>query len=849
MTHPRLFQLGDQPLYKGGQAATRLEEHSVTFPSGCQVTASLYRVINAATHPELLGSLGDGSLNQVACPETGERMIADVPVVVHDPEFHLLFLVVPEGGRSRDIRCRMEMLAQLAEEEEEPPAYALNFVVEHLPFGPEDLDRYRRSIQLYRQLQDQALHLSYVADAQVVEEQRLRQWAEDLAGVERQLTGRHAMGEAGGLGGEEHQPPLAGLPMAPGVGDAPLDDQTPTVRSRSPYYPEQEEILELTSEEIELVEDVELESVDMPVEGGAKPDLDFEPGRTLASPHGGIASDQELLKEMPAVDVEPTATIDLSTILPGRGVGVLVGDKGVAIYFAVDHGRVKAFLQREPDILLQLHRLPGYPIVSVLLVAQDEAGALLDELICVFDIQGEQDRKILDRLLQKFRLEVHLYDEGAKRVQYLVYERPLEKNLAYILDRAGRWLAEVAPEERDFSRAAGLFTSDGFERIGAQKHGFTASSFAEINSATAARLAVSIVSYWSEAQNFEYLVENRSFPLDYIRQIQRRVIEGAQRFGVFLPYDLRVQAIETELAEDHASLLEQLLSRFTELMERRRSTDLDSVAEAENWDQLLTACTDLGLAVGEQTRELAEKARRRSRQLRSSPGISLTDLKETDEYQRISSITQASDEDLQELLGRGAMTPLVSRELLSRGGETNVLRVIESARFFSEEALEATARILAAGAEQFEPALLMGLGHEIPRTVHLCALAMALAGRAEALCTLFERIHEPRLTQEIPLKEIVALYGRQAIQPLFDAIEERGVTDPLVEVLALISVEQGAEIIAALRENPKPVLLDAAQKMTMVRRRLRERVIRSLSDEEESSDQDPGDEDPSDGEP
>ena len=59
------------------------------------------------------------------------------------------------------------------------------------------------------------------------------------------------------------------------------------------------------------------------------------------------------------------------------------------------------------------------------------------------------------------------------------------------------------------------FNRHGYERIGAQRHNFHRDSFVEIGSVGAARIAVSIVGYWSEQQNFEYLILNRSFPLEF----------------------------------------------------------------------------------------------------------------------------------------------------------------------------------------------------------------------------------------------------------------------------------------------------------------------------------------------
>ncbi|MCA9563767.1 MAG: hypothetical protein KC561_09775, partial [Myxococcales bacterium] len=467
-------------------------------------------------------------------------------------------------------------------------------------------------------------------------------------------------------------------------------------------------------------------------------------------------------------------------------------------------------------------------IVSLLLVARDDTDRLLDELFCVLDVESEEHLDILARLGQDFAVDVHLYDARGRRVQYLQYRKPLEENVDYILEKARQLLSDVDPAERDFSKASKMFASHGYERVGAQRHNFTKDSFAAIKSAGSARLAVSMVAYWSEAQNFHYLIENRSFPLPFFLEIQRRVIQGGIRYGIHLSNELSELAIEWGMAENRVELLAGLVERFAELTSRR-SCELDSMAQSENWDQLLTACVDLGVRVDESVTEIAHAARRRARAGITTPGASWADVLETSEYQRVSSYANASNDTLRGLLKRGGVAPDVSRELLGRGGETNILHVIEAAPVLDEDAILRTARFLAAGAEQFEPALLIGLGRRHRRTIHMCALALATARRVEALPTLFELLHSDRAA-DVPVREIIARYGDSAMQPLFDAIEKFGPTDELIEVMALISIDSGASLIKALKERPSANLLEAAQKMVPVRKLFSSRPIRSVTD-------------------
>jgi hypothetical protein len=110
-------------------------------------------------------------------------------------------------------------------------------------------------------------------------------------------------------------------------------------------------------------------------------------------------------------------------------------------------------------------------------------------------------------------------------------------------------------------------------------------------------------------------------------------------------------------------------------------------------------------------------------------------------------------------------------------------------------------------------------------------LALAMSRRTEALPTLIELLHRPDRVGDLPMAEIIAEFGADALEDVFTAIDARGPTEPLIEVLARISIDAGAKIISYLREHPVPAFLEAAQKMSEVRRRLASRKTRTLDDD------------------
>lgn len=775
----------------GQFAQTRSIEEQVLSPKGVEFTAEVVRVINAETDPDLLTKLGQGSLNSLVCPESKVRFSLDTPVVVHLPQSQMCFLVIPEGQRDNHIKHRIDFLSQLALQDPQPPPYVLDFRLFVLSPDQNLRERLDQAVEV----EAERVRLAALLDAQKQEKRRLEKWAKKLAEEERRLKASSA-------------------PSA----DDPDEDTvvTPTAGvARDPRTPHDTAVDHPVLKEPSLKE--------APTEAKTSADDDVN---MLCSAEIEIIDGPEGLDEFSDTadegNEEDTENPE-DDFLDGLSFGKCLTrfeDGRLQLHFLVQAARLRGFLGRRPSSFIQFHRIVPYPVVSIALVARDESDLLLDELFCAFDIQEESDRGVLESLAKECRYEVHLYDEGHQRMQFLEYSEPFEGNITYLHEQAVLWLEQIPSEERSYETALGLFSSDGFERIGARKHNLLANSFARIKSIGAARISASIVSYWSEAQNFEYLIEKTGFPLEHFRHIQRRVVKAAIRYGIFLPVELRLRAIDEGLAETQAELIEMLIECFAKLLTGGTAAPIDSMAASENWDKLLTACVDLGVTVDLHVRELADTARRRSRRNRVTAKSVQFDLAKTSEYERISSVSQASNEDLQKMLGKGGLAPAVARELLGRGGETNILCVIEGARVLDEEDLQRTARFLAAGADEFEPALLLGLGRVHGRTVQLCALALAMAKRVEALPALIELLHDQTRSGELPIKEIIAEYGSHALPFIFRALEGRGATDELVETLALISVDHGSEIISALRESPKQVFLEAAQKMSKVRREL-----------------------------
>jgi hypothetical protein len=110
----------DEPAYEGRPGRTRRELVHWSTPEGAARSASIPRVVNLGTDPQLRDGLLAGTLHR---GDGGEDLA--VPTVVHDPGARRVVLYLPEPLRHLEIAEKARWLAQLADDHEAPiPRYA-----------------------------------------------------------------------------------------------------------------------------------------------------------------------------------------------------------------------------------------------------------------------------------------------------------------------------------------------------------------------------------------------------------------------------------------------------------------------------------------------------------------------------------------------------------------------------------------------------------------------------------------------------------------------------------------------------------------------------------------------------
>lgn len=260
---------------------------------------------------------------------------------------------------------------------------------------------------------------------------------------------------------------------------------------------------------------------------------------------------------------------------------------------------------------LQLHRLPTYPLLVLLFTIHDVHGEFRDYAFCPFDVEEPQALIFMDMLMQNFALHVYLCNENYQTYRDLQVQLALEPNVEYLLQQARHAKLQIEPGLRNISQAISLFRREEFDRLGQMSHNFSQDSFSDITSPSQARLASGIIAYWSEPDQYDYLVAVKSFPIDYFRSIQKRVLQACVNFGIYMPTHLMKIAVDWNLGHSIPDVLRRMLANFAEVnLNLRQENNLDAWDNLENWQQLFDLCDQFEVPIDPSIEELAIKAQR-----------------------------------------------------------------------------------------------------------------------------------------------------------------------------------------------------------------------------------------------
>jgi hypothetical protein len=671
--------------YQGLLGRTRQEAvHYACGECGALFGSAVYCSVNVASDPELGEQLSKGELNTLTCTRCGAACVPNVPLVYHDPKARCFALLMPEAMRHEELRNRARVLESLMDDPSDIPDYVRHVDV---VFGTSGLlkllDETMEALTPVSAAEDELNHKRRMLEQR---EDELEQREGDLVAREEDLQAKQE-----DLVAQKARIEQAEQELAKGW--------TEVKRER--------EVLQALA--------LELQSRTPPPPPIPAEDQDEE------------EPPEEETEEFERSAAEDRPEDEVNAWRASDDHVRLLHHEGRTILLAKPEGElVERFAAAEPELLVQLTGTPSGPLVTLVAIPTGEKAPGADEVLWwTLDLTRSEHREALEGLADEFVVDLDVYDGESRLVKSREVRAPLAENVRYLLERGQALLEEV--EAWDFAEAVDSYEALGEERLGRKQHNFSADSFHELPTPASTRLALGIVSYWSEPANQDYLILTKSFPLKLWRAIRERVVRRAMEYGLHLSSELSDFALKHHLAKGRKDLLKTCVANFAEVSLRIKPSDLDPTQELENWRLLLADCVKEGVQVEVEIEELAAAAAKRAGVVEdeTAPGGDLSTLTEEALLPLLADRAQRRDAAL-ELCDRGdpRMAEPVHRAVcnMNRG---EVARVIPAMIPFGKDA----ARLFVKGLKHRKSFIRQG-----------CALALGQMKAEEGITSLMEML-------------------------------------------------------------------------------------------------------------
>lgn len=617
--------------YRGPLGATRRETVLFSFPSGVQTPVEVVRSINTKTDPQLARQLLAEELNVARCPKTGDKLTVAVSVIFHDPAERLFVLVLPESDRHRELAARADLYRELAAAPAHPvPAYVrkldvvfgengLRGVLAAREVARNDTRRGRDTLEVMRSelgARERSLD-ARAAELEAFEEElgrltedvdrraeTIAERAAELEALEAELRAREAELEAGddeGDTGERDDPRFnfdrpsdttpSLVPPPAAAADAERADTSPDGgrvegSSTTPFDRIEGGALDDDGEQPEPIEpeeivDDEVVVADQLVEGEV-PQLD-DPGEMGATRVGGQL---DVLIERWIASREPSlAAVDEH----GR----------VRVALATRAETLDGLLSDNLKVMLQLHKLPTYPLVTLSIGTRDGfARGRPRPATLFFDVEDPGDRAVLSELADDFTFQVDLFDTEYLPVRKRTITAGLSANVQYVINAADAMFEAVAPGDRSLSRALIAYDDPSYDRFGREhpeRKEFREDVLSDLEKPSMVRWALHVARRFSTPEGEEYLFLVRGYPLRLWHKRRREVLERAVELGLWTGNTLARIAVSEGVATSRAELVTRLAKGFVTLVDDKALNDLDEDAIRDNWTALTEELRKLGL--------------------------------------------------------------------------------------------------------------------------------------------------------------------------------------------------------------------------------------------------------------
>jgi len=772
-----------QNAYKGSVGQTRTETVHVTNARGDLIAVHVTTTIDAVANPELVERLHADSLNTHAVDGAAPSRI-DVPVVYHDPAAELFVLVLGEAHRHRELDERIALLERLRAERTTVPAYVKDFAVvfggaglrQHLEDkaqhalgvqnASKDAERKRgelatRETELARAQQELARSQTELErqrkehEAASVEQGRQRAELErakgDIARAKAEIERSTAeldrsKAELERMRAEARarviaavQTPAAPAPDVTAIGEAP-EAPGPARAEVSVVEPLTMPVAlaDHTGEHAPIDISTDLHKVEPEAEA---------PESALAS---GIEVDDEPTGNQPIpVGADPLTTETHEVALEGGDPWVDAATKVTTSTFVAKDGVVRLALaagehlarglKGDLDLRVLLHRLPSYPVVTVLVgpASAMRAPSPAQLVVIPLDIAAEADRAVLGSLAKKFELTVDIVTnkQVSRRVRLVA---PLAENVAYILRAADDHLRGITADgetEPSYARARDLVLGAGFDLLGvehAETTEFRDDKLTKLDTAQGLRRSLSIARRFARPSREDYLVCSRGYPLVRWRDLRKNVVQRAVEWGLWMGPELAQVAVSEGFARSRRDLVLKLDAGFETLRKSPAVYDLDGDASEDNAKELAEEARALGVELRTRDRKsnghiMSEDAVVVSGSIeRNTPANGVAKLKTTDE--------------LIGLLDDKTHRVAAASELCDRADARAAAPVVNAVKKMSRaEAVRILGKSVKFGQPAAQP-LMEGLQSSKAFLRHGCALALALLRTEEGTHAVIDQL-------------------------------------------------------------------------------------------------------------
>ncbi|QDG53387.1 hypothetical protein FIV42_22365 [Persicimonas caeni] len=840
----------------------------VTDHNGSVFRAEVYRCVNVTTDPELREALTSGALYEVASPSGEGTFELAVPIQYHDEELELFALVVPEVLRHREFALRSELLDELAAADEELPAYMRAFetvcgvgALEELearyaagdrpraaePGGDlaadggapqqvasdavsdeerQELERARQEVEETRALLEQDRN-QLDQDRQQLDEvaSRIDRERARMDEVERELADERASID-------ELRSELEAMKLN-------LEQERLRLEQGGPISNAEESTQVVTDDQ--FIEVVEHDERSEPVETAAP----HEATELIESPYVDANEASEPVTEVRIERVDeaqfPERFDEVDADPFGRHVAVIDGRvvAGAKVSDEVIEGIAQA---AERSFFVQFDAEANYPVIGLLFAGLDDEQQACASVGWTLDVADSEHELVLNRLGGAVSLQAALYDDAGELRGVWNIAAPLAENVEWIRQRAEKLLTDPDFDAGSYEEVAQAWLEQGDERLGTMRHNFHTDSFAEATTPAQLLLACGIVGFWSTPEKLEYLVANRSFPIDQFEAIQRRVVRRSLQHGLYLNPELRHVAVYMGLAADETELCDRLINEFAELSVGLRENDLDPVQEFENWEQLIELAEEVGVTLDADVLELAEASLKRAQDFQETdipaevappapvePAISdvsfdeieidelvvarrsettgvtyfLPDDAVLDTFDDLASMPR---EDLELLLEDAKGRLEAAQMLIERFGAEGTQTALEAAEQMNAPQVAALARFVESKAEGLEAELVRCVESGGPSATYIAGRALASIRSTSALPTLLDAYcDDQRRGDKEAFARALATYGKKLLPQLKRTIKKEGHDDALVALIRELERQHEGVLAELAKDRSKKV--------------------------------------------